>query len=199
MATDTNWPHWLSVTASVLYYAVYPVFLVLKALWYIVILLSTPFMYVGRLIANVSLIPWRIFARFEALWCFLGSAVVLGLLLGLFLHYTMRAFIVVLRLDRTPAPNSVPPKGHDAISYRKAREARNKRKQLEDQQRLAAEARLIASQPLIQEVVREARKLPLSGALANPLSPSISGPSRPGLLQETILEHSDEDDDDTVF
>ncbi|KIX06553.1 uncharacterized protein Z518_04529 [Rhinocladiella mackenziei CBS 650.93] len=113
----------------------------------------------------------------------------------------MRAFIVVFRLDRKPLPKPIPPKGHDAVSYRKAREEK-KRKQREEQQRLAVQARLIASQPLIQEAVREARKMPLSGTSTSPLSPSspsVPGPSWPGLLQETILEHSDEDDDDSVF
>ncbi len=137
----------------------------------------------------------------QPLWYFLGSAIILGLLLGLLVHYTLRAFIVVLRLDRDPPPQPLPPKGHDAVSYRKAREAK-KKTQLEEQKSLATEARLIASQPLIQEVVREARKMPLSGASTaalGPLSPGITGPGRPGLLQETILEHSDEDDDDSVF
>lgn len=110
----------------------------------------------------------------------------------------MHAFVVVFRLDRKPQPKPIPPKGHDAVSYRKAREAR-KKKQLEEQEKFATQARLIASQPLIQEVVREARKMPLSGAPLSPLSPSVPGPGRPGLLQETILEHSDEDDDDSAF
>ncbi len=110
----------------------------------------------------------------------------------------MRAFIVVLKLDRAPAPKPIPPKGHDAISYRKAREEK-KRRQLEEQQNLATQARLIASQPLLQEVVREARKMPLSGAPISPLSPGVSASGRPGLLQQTILEHSEEDDDDSVF
>lgn len=136
----------------------------------------------------------------QALWYFLGSAIILGLLLGLLLHYSLRAFVVVFRLDRKPPAKPPAPKGHDAVSYRKAREA--KKKHLEEQRSLATQARLIASQPLIQEVVREARKTPLSTAPAtplSPLSPNIAGPSRPGLLQETILEHSDEDDDDSVF
>lgn len=114
----------------------------------------------------------------------------------------MRAFVVVFRLDRKPLPKPIAPKGHDAMSYRKAREAK-KKKQLEEQERLATQARLLASQPLIQEAVREARKMPLVGTATtsplSPLSPGGLGSGRAGLLQETILEHSDEDDDDWVF
>ena len=212
MTTDSSWPRWLSVTGTVFYYALYPVFLLLMGLWYILILLCTPFVYIGSVIANISLIPWRIFARFEvcsnpvavcnitnsaqAVWYFLGSAALLGLLLGLTLHFTMRAFVVIFRLDRKPIikPKSIPAKGHDAVSYRKARDER-KGKQLEEQQKLASQARLIASQPLIQEVVREVRKMPLSSGPPSPLSPF----NRAGLLRQTILEHSDEDEDDSVF
>ncbi|KIW35465.1 uncharacterized protein PV07_02161 [Cladophialophora immunda] len=206
--SDSSLPAWLSVagvllssTLTILSYALYPVFLLLRAIWYILASLSAPFIYMGLVVTNASLIPWRVFAAFEPLWYFLGSAVLLGLLFALALHFTMRVFVVVFRLDRS-TPKPIPAKGHDAVSYRKAREAK-KKKQLEEQQRLAAEARLIASQPFLQEVVREARKMPVSGAAPagslSPLGPSNTAPSRPGLLQETILEHSDEDDNDSVF
>ena len=146
--------------------------------------------------------PHKLIDVVQPLWYFLASAVFIGLLLALVLHFTLRAFVVVFRLDKKPPPKPIPPKGHDAISYRKAREEK-KRKQLDEQQRLAAQARLIASQPLLQEAVREARKMPPSGAAPtsplSPISPTNTLPARPGLLQETILEHSEEDDDDSVF
>ncbi|KIX97011.1 uncharacterized protein Z520_07125 [Fonsecaea multimorphosa CBS 102226] len=161
--SDSSWPAWLSVagvvlsyTLLILSYALYPVFLLLRAIWYILASLSAPFIYMGRVVAHFSLIPWRIFAAFEPVWYFLGSAVLLGLLFALALHFTMRIFVVVFRLDRS-APQPIPARGHDAVSYRKAREAK-KRKQLDEQQRLAAEARLIASQPLLQEVPREPKQ-----------------------------------------
>ncbi|KIW15540.1 hypothetical protein PV08_05588 [Exophiala spinifera] len=134
----------------------------------------------------------------QALWYFIGSAVVLGAALGLFLHFAMRAVVLMFKLDKKPKVDPAPPTGHDAISYRKAREEK-KRKQLEEQQRLAVQAKLIASQPLLQDAVREARKMPLSSTPIGPLSPNISVSNRHGLLQQTILEHSDEDDDSSVF
>lgn len=128
----------------------------------------------------------------------------MGVLLGLILHFTLRVFVVVFRLDQkslpkpAPKPKPIPAKGHDAVSYRKAREEKKKKAEVEEQAAIAVQARLIASQPLIQEVVREVRKMPFSGS-AGPLSPTTAGPSRHDLLQETILEHTDEDDDDSVF
>lgn len=148
----------------------------------------------------------------QALWYFLGSAVAIGLVLGLTLHLTMRIFILAFRLDRTspsslqrtPSSKPIPATGHDAASYRKAREEKKKQAQAQEQESLAAQAKMLASQPLIQEVVREARKMPLSTGLLSPLgppSPSALPPSFKGLglSQETILEHTDEEDDDSVF
>lgn len=65
MTTGWSWPRWLSVTITVLYYALFPIYLVLRVLWYILVLLSTPFVSLGHFLARISLIPWRIFARFE--------------------------------------------------------------------------------------------------------------------------------------
>ena len=209
-----------SATSTLLYYALYPVVRLLAAVWYILAFLSSPFIYIGGVGIDIALIPWRIFASFEVcsplaprhlhtlmdmgqpLWYFLGSAVAVGLVFALLLHFTLRAFVVVLRLDKKPPPKPIPATGHDAVSYRKAREERRKHK-LEEQERVATQARLIASQPLLQEAVREARRAPVtvSGPTSpmSPVSPTNTFPERPGLLQETILEHSEEDDDDSVF
>jgi hypothetical protein len=208
-----------SLITTVLFYVLYPVGQILVGCWYILVSLSSPFVYIGGVIVQVALIPWRIFASFEVgphpyflhcqrltarqpVWYFLGSAVLIGLALAIVLHFILRACIVVLRLDKKPPPKAIPPTGHDAISYRKAREEK-KRKRLYEQERLAAQARLLASQPLLQEAVKEARKIPLAGmgttSPLSPVSPTNTLPARPGLLQETILEHSEEDDDDSVF
>jgi hypothetical protein len=224
-ATGSAWVHVfaLSYTAfsaatTALYYALYPIVRLLAVLWYILVSLSSPFIYIAGVVINIASIPWRIFAAFEVcgpnntanvqelistvqpLWYFLGTAAFIGLLLALVLHFTLHAVVVVFRMDKQPDPKPIPPRGHDAISYRKAREEK-RRRQLEEQQRLATQAKLIASQPLLQEVVREARKMPLttSPGPLSPVSPTNTLPARPGLLQETILEHSEEDDDDSVF
>ncbi|ETI28493.1 hypothetical protein G647_00942 [Cladophialophora carrionii CBS 160.54] len=206
-ATDSAWVHVFagsyrafSTATTILSYAFYPIVRLLALLWYILASLSSPFIYLAGVVIHIASIPWRIFAAFEPLWYFLGSAVFIGLLLALILHFTLRAIVFVFRIDKQPTPKPIPPKGHDAISYRKAREEK-RRRQLEEQQRLATQARLMASQPLLQEVVREARKMPLTTSTGplSPVSPTNTLPARPGLLQETILEHSEEDDDDSVF
>ncbi len=119
----------------------------------------------------------------------------LGVFLAVGLHYTLRGFVFVFDLDRGAIPKIIPPAGHSAASYRAARRAK-KQKELDKQRELAMRARLIASQPLIQEVVREARQVPPAASSNTPISP---GTSRPTLLAETILEHTDEDDDDSIF
>jgi len=133
----------------------------------------------------------------QAIWYFLGAAVFLGVLLGVALHFTMRAFVLVFDLESTPATPKPMPEGHNAISYRAARAAK-RQKQLEEQTRLATQARLLASRPLIQEVVREARNNLVARPLSSPLGPNTTAATRSGLQQETILEQTDEEDDDDL-
>lgn len=101
--------------------------------------------------------------------------------------------MVVFDLDRKPIPKPIPAKGHDAISYRAAR-AEKRQKEQEKEDRRAIRAKLLASQPLIQEVVREAKARPIS--LSSPLSPNTgTAATRSGLFQDIILEQTDEESD----
>lgn len=60
---------WLTTSTTILYYLlVYPILLLLRALWYIVTILSIPFLYLGRLLIRLSTIPWRLFTRFEVIF-----------------------------------------------------------------------------------------------------------------------------------
>ena len=74
--TDPTWVQLLSVTTTtlaltfsatttILYYVLYPVSRLLAVVWYILAFLSSPFVYIGGVIANIAMIPWRIFAAFE--------------------------------------------------------------------------------------------------------------------------------------
>lgn len=57
---------WLTASTTVLYYLlVYPILLLLRALWYIVTILAIPFIYIGRVLVRLSTIPWRLFIRYE--------------------------------------------------------------------------------------------------------------------------------------
>lgn len=107
----------------------------------------------------------------------------------------MRICVLVLDLDRKsppPKPRSIPATGHDAASYRAARAEKKQREQIK-QERRAVRAKLLASQPLIQEVVREARTRPIT--LTSPLSPNTgTAATRSGLFQDIILEQTDESD-----
>ena len=115
----------------------------------------------------------------------------IGAVAGLVVHFIMRGIVGIFDLDRKALPEDIPPTGHDAVSYRAAREEK-RRKEQERKERRAARAQLLASQPWVQEVVRTARYTPIS----TPLSPSPSHAARQeGLAKDTILEHTDEEDD----
>lgn len=59
-------------------------------------------------------------------------------------------------------------------------------------------AKLLASQPLIQAVVSEARRNPISGGpMSAPKSPGSA--SQSGLFERILFEHSEEDDEESAF
>jgi hypothetical protein len=60
---------WLSVTGTILYYILYPVLLVGRLLFYIVQWVLTPFIYIGYIVKETTLIPLRFLAEFEASNC----------------------------------------------------------------------------------------------------------------------------------
>lgn len=135
---------------------------------------------------------------YKTLIYFLSFAVAIGLLSGLVIHSVIRVSAKVFDLDRTPLPRSIPAKGHDAASYRAAREAKRKA-QLDKEQRSAMRAKLLASQPLIQEVVREARRNPISGPIPSPKSPSASSVTKSGVFERILFEHSEEDAEESAY
>jgi hypothetical protein len=111
----------------------------------------------------------------------------------------MSRLLVLLIPDRKPVPKDMPATGHDAASYRAARQQR-KDKELTRQQKQATQARLLASQPLLQQAVRQARTIEFIPAPASSSSAPLSpGTQRPAISGEIILEHTDEEDYDSVF
>lgn len=139
------------------------------------------------------------FVHFETLIYFLAFAVAIGLVSGLVIHTIIRVSTKAFDLDRAPLPRSIPAKGHDAASYRAAREAKRKA-QLDKEQRSAMRAKLLASQPFIQEVVREARRNPISGSISSPKSPNASSAAtKSGLFERILFEHSEEDDEESAY
>ena len=114
------------------------------------------------------------------------------------LHLLGRTLVLLIP-DRISVPKDIPPTGHDAASYRAARQEK-KDKELARQRRLATQARLMASQPLLQQAVREARHhIPLPAPASSSSAPLSPGTQRPSISREIILEHTDEEDDDSVF
>jgi len=130
---------------------------------------------------------------------FLAFAVAIGLVSGLVIHAVLRVSTRLFDLDRPSLQKYIPAKGHDAASYRAARDAKRKA-QLDKEQRSAMRAKLLASQPLIQEVVREARRNPISGPISSPKSPNTSNAAaKSGLFDRILFEHSEEDDEESAY
>jgi hypothetical protein len=135
---------------------------------------------------------------YKTLIYFLAFAVAIGLISGLAVHSIITLSAKVFHLNRAPLPRSIPAKGHDAASYRAAREAKRKA-QLDKEQRSVMRAKLLASQPLIQEVVREARRNPISGPISSPKSPNVSSAAKSGVFQKILFENSEEDEEESAY
>lgn len=205
--------YWLDIATSVLHIVILPVIWCLQIILYILHWLVFPFLVIGQLIKQSVLLPAQFLAQLEvsrmvarnqssmltltkALWYFLGGAVLIGTTAGFCIYGIMRIFTSAFDLDRKPVPQPVPARGHDAASYRAAR-AEKRQQQHQKEERQAIRAKLLASQPLIQEVVREARSRPI--ALSSPLSPNTgTAATRSGLFQDIILEQTDESEDSFI-
>lgn len=96
--------------------------------------------------------------------------------------------VLILSLDRKPIPNDVPAKGHDVKSYRKTRE-RKKEKAKREQQEIDARAKALANSPLLKQALKQMSRDPPQDYG----SPTGRTP-RPSLLDQTIIEHSGEED-----
>lgn len=122
------------------------------------------------------------------MWYFISCAVLLGAALALLLHGIFRTFVLIFRLDRPPKPKDVPARGPDVKSYRKSRE-RRRRQAEKEQQEIDARAKALANSPLLKEALNQMSREPLDG------NNSPSGRrQRRSLLDQTIIEHSDEED-----
>jgi hypothetical protein len=208
---------WLVTTGNVLYQIVYGIAFVLGWIIYILLYILhwvvTPVIRFAAGIKYLLLLPLDFLARFEVslllsskaksfsdnilqtICYFVGCAILIGVILGFGLHFLLRLFSILFKLDRKPRPKPESVKGHTASSYRAARNEK-KQRELERQKELALQARLVASQPLVQAVVREARRTSAAGSNTKSKAPASPKTTRGStLMQETILEHTDEEDD----
>lgn len=127
----------------------------------------------------------------QAIWYFIGCAILVGLVAALVLHGIFRTFVLIFGLDRKlqPKPKDKPAKGHDVKSYRKARE--QKRKQVEkEQEELDQRARALANSPLLKDALRKMYKRSHEDAS----SPRSNIAPNSSLLDTMIMEQSAEED-----
>lgn len=126
------------------------------------------------------------------MWYFIGWAIIVGLVAALVVHGIFRAFVLIFNLDRQPKPKprDIPAKGHDVKSYRRARE-KKKIQAEKEQQELEIRARALAKSPLLRDALLQMQRD--SPEEAN-LSPGTRKVGSSSLIDQTILEHSAEED-----
>ncbi|QIW99013.1 hypothetical protein AMS68_004531 [Peltaster fructicola] len=84
---------WISYPFGlVLYYVAIILLFIGKLLYGPISTFLQPFIYVGRFFLFLITLPYHLLAKFEPLYNFLGVAAIIGLLIGLGLHYSARNF-----------------------------------------------------------------------------------------------------------
>ncbi|MCJ1307525.1 hypothetical protein MMC25_001171 [Agyrium rufum] len=164
----------LDVVLGTLYYILYPLLAVGKAILRIASTLATPFVHVANSVIHILLWPWRFLGRFETLYIYFGVAIVIGLLTGACLHLIVRLGVFVLDLNPTPPIQ----KGKTLAEYR------------------ADKAEQLASTPQY-EIPTVGSQTPLSDE-GYEIVPNLNSQDKAyhakGLLRTTILEEDDSSD-----
>ncbi|KAJ5657941.1 uncharacterized protein N7484_001590 [Penicillium longicatenatum] len=84
----------------------------LSWLFALLYLLVSPLLYLLHGLLKVALFPLQILIKFEAFLYFVTGAVITGVTVGLFLHFTGDALSELLRLQSSPSPS---PKDEPAL------------------------------------------------------------------------------------
>lgn len=126
------------------------------------------------------------------MWYFLAYALFTGAVTALILHGIFRLFVLVFQLNKKPVSRAfdIPAKGHDIKSYREARE-RKKRLEEKERREIEATAQALATSPLLKEAMKQMRR-DSPGEDAG--GPGTRIRRRASLYNQTILEQTDEDD-----
>lgn len=174
---------WLDITLLTIYYISQPIVWISKLILQIIILIASPFVYLGNSVLQLCLIPVHVLAKFEAVWKFLGTAVLIGAITGALLHLFCTALFKYLNLNGKDEPVSMVDitkiKGHTAASYRAARQ----QKKMHAQTRQAMRSRWLAATPMLGLGGMEERQSDLS---AHARKTAARAPTE--LLSTTILE-----------
>jgi hypothetical protein len=70
---DIDFDFWLSFTSTLLYYAIYPLLVIVTWLVYVLQLLLSPFIYLAYVCKEAVLIPFRFLAKFEVSYIHLSE------------------------------------------------------------------------------------------------------------------------------
>ncbi|KAI4247060.1 MAG: hypothetical protein L6R40_001725 [Gallowayella cf. fulva] len=108
-----------------LYYLLYPIFVIVKWIGIILLALAAPFINTAYYVLLGCVWPLRFLARLETLSIFLGVAMLLGVLTGTTLHYASKTLAALLNLESRPHEE---PRGRTMASYRAERTKKLQRK-----------------------------------------------------------------------
>ncbi|KAF4615578.1 hypothetical protein G7Y89_g15296 [Cudoniella acicularis] len=104
---------WLSILTSTFSYLLLPLSLLLRVL----LIVLAPLIYLGSYVVAGTLVPFKILAKFETLYIYIGAAAIVGLITGSIIHLSSSVLISIFNL--TPAPED---RGRTAASVRAARD-----------------------------------------------------------------------------
>ncbi|KAK4569815.1 hypothetical protein LTR86_002784 [Recurvomyces mirabilis] len=169
------WPIGLVIYYVLLYLATAILFLA-KILYTPVGWLLQPFIYLGQFLLIVLWTPFRLLAKLETLYIYLGVAAVVGLAIGAVMRYLYGSLSGVLRLD---TPGQQPP----ARSAKEYRQAKRREKQ---------EAAASFYPPLHASPQSTSPTQP-SQAYYSTSDVALKSPHGKGLLNQTIMEEMDSD------
>ncbi|MCJ1382900.1 hypothetical protein MMC17_006013 [Xylographa soralifera] len=90
----------LSTTVTVLYYIGFPVIIIVRLLVAALIFVAAPVLHVAHYLIHGVLWPIRQLGRLETLYIYFGVAVLVGILTGAILHYSIKFLVRNLGIDR---------------------------------------------------------------------------------------------------
>ena len=178
----------LSTTATVLYYACFPIILLVRLLLAALVFIAAPIVHVAHYVIHALLWPvhqlgklevrlaWSSYPKIpvndlQTLYVYFGVAALVGILTGVILHYLINSIIRGLGIDRIAEQ-----RGRTLSSYR--------------------------AEKLKRQTIRTNQTMPSVGLRSTRLDPSLKeeypdwlkqdkGSTTKGLLSTTILEEED--------
>ncbi|TVY33869.1 hypothetical protein LSUB1_G004672 [Lachnellula subtilissima] len=165
---------WFAIVIRIFSYILLPI----KLLFHALFILLAPVLHLGSYVITGFMLPFRLLAKFETLYIYLGVAAVIGVITGSLLHIFSTVLISTFDLAAVPEDT-----GRTAASIRAAREQKKLEGAWESSISKSESARL-KNYPLTRKQQTEWLESELSKRRENQL-----------LLGQTIIEEDDDSED----